>query len=52
MYMFLPFVIAFFAAILIWFEKRLLGLVVTVASALITLAWFFHHASDRLNINL
>ena len=52
MYMFLPFAIALLAAIFIWFEKRLLGLLFALASALITEAWFMHHASDKLNISL
>ena len=52
MYMFLPFVIALLAAILIWFEKRVLGLLLAFASAVITVAWFLHHASDKLNISL
>lgn len=52
MYMYLPFAIALFAAMLIWFEKRALGLLLAFASALVTLAWFLHHASDKLNISL
>ncbi len=52
MYMFLPFAIALLAAILIWFEKRVLGLLLAFASAVITVAWFLHHASDKLNISL
>ena len=50
--MFLPFATALLAAILIWFEKRVLGLLLAFASAVITLAWFLHHASDKLNISL
>ncbi len=52
MYMFLPFAIALLAAIFIWFEKRVLGLLFAFASAVITVAWFLHHASDKLNISL
>ncbi len=52
MYMFLPFAIALLAAIFIWFEKRIFGLLFAFASAIITVAWFFHHASDKLNISL
>lgn len=52
MYMFLPFAVALLAAIFIWFEKRLLGLLFALISAIVTLAWFLHHASDKLNISL
>ena len=52
MYMFLPFAIALLAAIFIWFEKRIIGLLLAFASAVITLAWFLHHASDKLNVSL
>jgi cell division protein FtsL len=50
--MFLPFVTGLIAALLFWYEKRVLGLLFTVITAAITFAWFLHHASDRLNINL
>lgn len=52
MYMFLPFASALIAALLIWYEKRALGLLFAALSAAITIAWFWHHASDKLNINL
>lgn len=52
MYMFLPFTTGLIAALFIWYEKRVLGLLFTAITAAITLAWFWHHASDRLNINL
>ncbi len=52
MYMYLPFAIALLAAIFIWFEKRVLGLLLAFASAVITVAWFLHHASDKLNVSL
>lgn len=50
--MYLPFAIALLAAILIWFENRILGLLLAFVSAVITVAWFLHHASDKLNISL
>ena len=52
MYMFLPFAIALLATIFIWFEKRIIGLLLAFASAVITVAWFLHHASDKLNVSL
>ena len=52
MYMYLPFAVALLAALMIWFEKRVLGLLFAFASAVITLAWFFHHSTDKLNISL
>ena len=52
MYMYIPFAVALLAALMIWFEKRVLGLLFVFASAVITLAWFFHHATDKLNISL
>ncbi len=52
MYMYLPFAIALLAAIFIWFEKRALGLLLAFASAVITVAWFLHHASEKLNVSL
>ena len=52
MYMYLPFAVALLAALMIWFEKRVLGLLFAFASAVITLAWFFHHATDKLKISL
>ncbi len=52
MYMFLPFAIALLAAIFIWFEKRIIGLLLAFASAVITVAWFCHHVSDKLKVSL
>ena len=52
MYMFLPFATALLAALFIWYEKRVIGLLLAVLTALITIAWFIHHASDMLNIHL
>jgi hypothetical protein len=50
--MFLPFLTAFIGLILVWFEKRLAGLVFLAATVLILMFWFQFHATSHLNISL
>lgn len=52
MYMFLPFLTAFIGLILVWFEKRLAGLVVLGVTVGILMLWFRVHATSHLNISL
>jgi hypothetical protein len=52
MYMFLPFLTALIGLVLVWFEKRLAGLVVLAITVGILLVWFRVHATDHLNISL
>lgn len=52
MYMFLPFLTAFIGLILVWFEKRMAGLVVLAITVGILVFWFRIHATDHLKINL
>jgi hypothetical protein len=52
MYMFLPFLTAFIGLVLVWFEKRLAGLIVLAITVAILLVWFRVHATDHLNISL
>jgi hypothetical protein len=52
MYMFLPFLTAFIGLALVWFEKRLAGLVVLAITVGILMVWFRIHATDHLNISL
>lgn len=52
MYMFLPFLTAFIGLMLVWFEKRLAGLVMLGLTVFILLAWFRFHATSHLNISL
>ena len=52
MYMFLPFLTAFIGLVLVWFEKRIAGLVVLAITVGILLVWFRVHATDHLNISL
>jgi hypothetical protein len=50
--MFLPFLTAFIGLILVWFEKRLAGLVLLAITVGILAAWFYSHATTHLNISL
>lgn len=50
--MFLPFLTALIGLILVWFEKRLAGLVLLAITVLILMAWFRFHATNHLNISL
>jgi len=52
MYMFLPFLTAFIGLVLVWFEKRVAGLVVLAITVAILMFWFRVHATDHLNISL
>ena len=52
MYMFLPFLTSFIGLLLVWFEKRLAGLVVLAISVGILMFWFRIHATTHLNISL
>jgi hypothetical protein len=52
MYMFLPFLTALIGLLLVWFEKRLAGLIVLAITVGILVVWFRSHASTHLNINL
>jgi hypothetical protein len=50
--MFLPFLTALIGLILVWFEKRLAGLVVLAITVGILLVWFHSHATTHLNLSL
>jgi hypothetical protein len=50
--MFLPFLTAFIGLVLVWFEKRLAGLIVLAITFGILVIWFHSHASTHLNISL
>jgi len=52
MYMFLPFLTALIGLILVWFEKRLAGLVMLALTLGMLLFWFRIHANSHLNISL
>jgi hypothetical protein len=52
MYMFLPFLTALIGLILVWFEKRLAGLVVLAITVGLLLVWFHSHATTHLNLSL
>lgn len=52
MYMFLPFLTATIGLILVWFEKRLAGLIMLVITVAILVVWFRFHATNHLNISL
>jgi hypothetical protein len=50
--MFLPFLTALIGLILVWFEKRLAGLIVLAITVGILLVWFHSHATTHLKISL
>ncbi|WP_161491117.1 DUF5993 family protein [Polynucleobacter hirudinilacicola] len=50
--MFLPFLTALIGLILVWFEKRLAGLVVLAITVGILLVWFRSHATTHLHLSL
>jgi hypothetical protein len=52
MYMFLPFLTALIGLLLVWFEKRLAGLIVLAITVGILVVWFHSHATTHLNISL
>ncbi|QWD97228.1 DUF5993 family protein [Polynucleobacter sp. MG-6-Vaara-E2] len=51
MYMFLPFLTAFIGLVLVWFEKRLAGLIMLATTVLVLMAWFRFHATSHLNLS-
>ncbi|MBU3554314.1 DUF5993 family protein [Polynucleobacter sp. UB-Piko-W3] len=52
MYMFLPFLTALIGLILVWFDKRIAGLILLAITVGLLAAWFYLHASTHLNISL
>jgi Family of unknown function (DUF5993) len=52
MYMFLPFLTALLGLVLVWYEKRMAGLVLLAITVGILIFWFRIHATDHLNISL
>jgi len=52
MYMFLPFLTALIGLILVWFDKRLAGLIILAVTVGILVVWFYSHATTHLNISL
>ena len=52
MYMFLPFLTALIGLLLVWFEKRIAGLVLLAITIGILIVWFRLHATSHLNISL
>jgi hypothetical protein len=50
--MFLPFLTAFIGLALVWFEKRLAGLIFLAITVGILLVLFRFHATKHLNISL
>jgi hypothetical protein len=50
--MFLPFLTALIGLILVWFEKRIAGLVLLAMTVLILMVWFRFHATTHLNLSL
>jgi hypothetical protein len=50
--MFLPFLTALIGLILVWFDKRLAGLIVLAITVGILAVWFYYHATTHLNISL
>jgi hypothetical protein len=50
--MFLPFLTALIGLILVWFDKRLAGLIVLAITVGILVIWFYSHATTHLNISL
>ena len=52
MYMFLPFLTAFIGLVLVWFQKRVAGLLMLAVTVLTLMVWFRFHATSHLNISL
>ncbi|WP_231970143.1 DUF5993 family protein [Polynucleobacter necessarius] len=48
----LPFLTVFIGLVLVWFEKRLAGLVVLAITVGILSCWSHFHATSHLNISL
>jgi hypothetical protein len=49
--MFLPFLTALIGLFLVWFEKRLAGLIMLAITVFILMAWFRFHATSHLNLS-
>jgi hypothetical protein len=50
--MFLPFLTAFIGLVLVWFQKRVAGLLMLAVTVLTLMVWFRFHATSHLNISL
>lgn len=51
MYMFLPFLLALAACACASQSRAGLGYLLWCATAVVTVAWFFHHTTDSLNLS-
>lgn len=51
MYMFLPFLLALGSCVCASRSRAGLGYLFWGATAVVTVAWFFHHATDSLNLS-
>ncbi|WP_375310720.1 DUF5993 family protein [Bradyrhizobium sp. A5] len=51
MYMFLPFLLALAGCACIWHIRLGLSYALWSATILVTVAWFFHHATDPLKLS-
>ncbi|MBR0785087.1 DUF5993 family protein [Bradyrhizobium iriomotense] len=49
MYMFLPFLLALAGCV--WWSRRGLSYALWSATVVVTIAWFFHHATDPLKLS-
>ncbi|WP_201724118.1 DUF5993 family protein [Bradyrhizobium centrolobii] len=51
MYMFLPFLLALASCACLWRPRAGVGYLLWSATIVVTVAWFFHHATDSLNLS-
>ncbi|WP_426412106.1 DUF5993 family protein [Bradyrhizobium ganzhouense] len=51
MYMFLPFLLALAGSVCVWYARAGLGYALWSATIVITVTWFFHHATDSLKFS-
>lgn len=51
MYMFLPFLLALAGCVCVWRSRAGAGYALWVATITVTVAWFFHHATDPLKFS-
>ncbi|MBW7961908.1 DUF5993 family protein [Bradyrhizobium sp. BR 10261] len=51
MYMFLPFLLALAGCASVWRSHARLGYGLWAATIVVTVAWFFHHATDPLKFS-
>ena len=51
MYMFLPFLLALAGCVCIWRARAGAGYALWTATIAVTVAWFFHHATDPLKFS-